>query len=120
MPVVDRAWPAGRRTGPLPRRGDTIFWVQLQHDNKEVEPQLLTPAGIRIIESLHPARNLVLGRRDDLNRKLVGPAIVLVVTLPRLEEHHRWCPCEAETRDGEPQPGSRTRPHGREAKSDLV
>lgn len=64
---------------------------ELQLDNKEVELQVLTPAGVRIIDPLHSTRNLGFGGRDDLNRKLVGPAKVLVGTLPRLKEHHRWC-----------------------------
>jgi hypothetical protein len=100
---------------------DTIFVVQLQHDNKEVEPKVLTPAGVRIIEPLHPARDLVLGGRDDLNRELVGEAMVLVVTLPGLDKHHRRCRRgEAETCDSEPQPGGIARPHGREAEGDFI
>src|SRR6202012_1552449 len=45
---------------------------ELQFDNKEVEPQALTPPVAAWIDPQHSTRNLVLGGRDDLNRKLVG------------------------------------------------
>jgi hypothetical protein len=74
----------------------------IELDNKEVEPQLLTPSGVEI-EPENPTQDMVLGGLDDLNRELVVEVVLPVVTLPRMEDHHRWlCGLEAETLEGEP------------------